>query len=123
MTFAADTVNRYVVNTGAATAAGDIVIGGPGLRVAIPDNNAISIGATYTANLALHQSAVELVMRPLAKPNGGDAAVDMMTVQDPVSGLVFQLSVYKGYNKAMIDVTCLYDARVWKSEAVAILLG
>jgi hypothetical protein len=123
VTFAADTVNRYVVNTGATTAAGNILIGGPGLRVAIPDNNAISIGATYTANLALHQSAVELVMRPLAKPIGGDAAVDMMTVQDPVSGLVFQLSVYKGYNKAMIDVTCLYDARVWKSEAVAILLG
>jgi hypothetical protein len=123
ITFAADTVNKYVVNTGSTSATGSIVIGGPGLRVAIPDNNAISIGSSYTANLAFHQSAVELVMRPLAKPEGGDAAVDMMTVQDPVSGLVFQLSVYKGYNKAMIDITCLYDARVWKSEAVAILLG
>jgi hypothetical protein len=123
ITFAADTVNKYVINTGSTATAGDIVIGGPGLRVAIPDNNAITIGASYTANLALHQAAVELVMRPLAKPLGGDAAEDVMTVQDPVSGLVFQLSVYKGYNKAMIDVTCLYDAKVWKSDGVAILLG
>jgi len=121
--FAADSVNRYVINTGATTTAGNIVIGGPGLRVAIPDNNAITIGGAYTANLAIHQACVELVMRPLAKPVGGDAAVDMMTVQDPVSGLVFQISVYKGYNKAMIDVTCLYDARVWKSDGVAILMG
>ncbi len=123
ITGAADTINKYVVNTGSTATAGDIVIGGPGLRVALPDNNALTIGDSYTANLALHQSCVELVMRPLAKPLGGDAAVDVMTVQDPVSGLVFQLSVYKGYNKAMIDVTCLYQAKVWKSDGVAILLG
>jgi hypothetical protein len=123
ITFAADTVNKYVINTGSTSTAGDIIIGGPGLRTAIPDNNAITIGGSYTANLAIHQAAVELVMRPLAKPVGGDAAVDVMTVQDPVSGLVFQLSVYKGYNKAMIDVTCLYDAKVWKSDGVAVLIG
>jgi len=123
ITFAADTTNKYVINTGSTATAGDIIIGGPGLRIAIPDNNAITIGGSYTANLAIHQSSVELVMRPLAKPLGGDAAVDVMTVQDPISGLVFQLSVYKGYNKAMIDVTCLYQAKVWKSDGVAILLG
>lgn len=123
ITHASDAVNKYVVNTGLVATSGDIVIGGPGLRVAAANNNSVTIGDNYTANLALHQAGVELVMRPLAKPLGGDAAVDMMTVQDPVSGLVFQISVYKGYNKAMIDITCLYDAKVWKSDAVAILLG
>lgn len=123
ITHASDTTNKYVVNTGLVAASGDIVIGGPGLRIATANNDAVTVGNSYTANLALHQSAVELVMRPLAKPLGGDAAVDMMTVQDPVSGLVFQLSVYKGYNKAMIDITCLYDAKVWKSDGVAVLLG
>ena len=123
ITHASDAVNKYVVNTGLVATSGDILIGGPGLRIAAANNDALAIGANYTANLALHQAGVELVMRPLAKPLGGDAAVDMMTVQDPVSGLVFQISVYKGYNKAMIDVTCLYDAKVWKSDAVAILIG
>lgn len=117
----AGTSTKYVVNT--ALSAGSFTIGGPGLRAAESDNDAITVGNSYTANVLLHQSAAELVMRPLAKPLGGDAAVDVMTVQDPFSGLVFQISVYKGYNKAMIDVTTLYDAKVWKSDAIANVLG
>lgn len=120
VTFAGDS-NKYVVNTDAAS--GDFTIGGPGLRTALADNTAMTIGNSFAANVALHRSAVELVMRPLATPNGGDAAVDVMTVQDPHSGLVFQLSAYKGYKKAMIDITVLYDAKAWKSDAIALVLG
>jgi len=122
VTFAGDT-NKYVVNTGLAAVSGNIVIGGPGLREALADTVEMTIGDNYAANVMLHQSAVELVMRPLEKPLGGDAAVDVMTVQDPFSGLVFQISVYKGYNKAMIDVTTLYDAKAWKPDAIALVLG
>ena len=46
-----------------------------------------------------------------------------MTVQDPFSGLVFQISVYKGFYKAMIDVTALYGVKAWKPDAIALLLG
>lgn len=120
-TFAADTANKYVVNT--ALAGGSFAIGAPGTRVAIPDNNAITVGNNYTANLAFHQTAIEVVVRPPALPQGGDAAVDMMTVQDPFSGLVFEIAVYKGYMKSMIEVRCMYDAKVWKSDHVAILIG
>lgn len=122
VTFAGDT-NKYVVNTGFTAASGTAVIGGPGLRATLADTTEMTIGDSYTANTLLHQSALELVMRPLAKPLGGDAAVDVMTVQDPFSGLVFQLSVYKGYNKAMIDITTLYDAKAWKPDAIALVMG
>jgi hypothetical protein len=122
ITFAGDT-NKYVVTTGSTATGGDIVLGSPGLRIAAADATEITVGNSYTANMLIHQSAVELVMRPLAKPLGGDAAVDVMTVQDPFSGLVFQISVYKGYNKAMIDVTTLYDAKAWKPDAIAIVMG
>lgn len=122
VTFADDT-NKYVVNTGFTAASGTAVIGSPGIRATLADTKEMTIGASYTANLAIHQAAVELVMRPLAKPQGGDAAVDEMIVQDPISGLVFRISAYKGYNKAMFDVTALYDVKVWKSDGVAILLG
>jgi len=122
VTFAGDT-NKYVVNTGFTAAAGTAVIGGPGLRATLADTVEMTIGDSYTANVALHKSAIELAMRPLAKPLGGDSAVDVMTVQDPHSGLVFQISVYKGYNKAMIDITTLYQAKTWKPDAVALLLG
>ena len=120
VTFTGDT-NNYVVNT--ALAGGSITIGDPGLRAALADNIAMTVGNNYRANVALHQAGVELAMRPLAKPPGGDAAVDEMIVQDPFSGLTFRISAYKGYNKAMFDITCLYQAKVWNSDAVAILRG
>jgi len=120
ITFAADTVNKYVVESATTTL---ITIAAPGLRVAIADNNAITVGNTATANLAFHKTAIELVCRPVALPDGGDAAVDQMTVQDPFSGLVYDISMYKGYKKAMMEVSCLYGAKVWKSNHVAQLLG
>lgn len=117
----AGTAHKYVVNT--ALSGGSFVIGGPGLRVAETDNDAITVGNNYSANVMLHRKAVELAMRPLSKPLGGDAAVDEMIVQDPFSGLVFRISAYKGYNKAMFDVTCLYQAKAWKSDFIANVLG
>lgn len=121
VTFNADTDNKYVVNT--ALSGGSFAIGATGLRQAAVDNEAITVGNNYTANVMLHQGAVELVCRPLAKPVGGDAAVGVMNVQDPLTGLVFQISVYKGYNKAMMDITCLYQAKVWNSDAIALVIG
>lgn len=120
ITFAGDT-NKYVVKT--ALAGNDLVLQEPGLRADVADNTAITVVSDYTANIAFHRAAVEIGMRPLAQPAGGDAAVDRLTVQDPVSGLVFEVAAYKGYNKAMFDVSCLYGYKVWKPEFVATLLG
>ena len=120
ITIAGDT-NKYVVTS--ALAGGSCTIGAPGLLVAAADNAAVTVGNSFTGNVAFHRAAVELGMRPMAQPNGGDAAVDRMTVQDPFSGLVFEIAAYKGYNKAMFDVSCLYGYKVWKGDFVAALLG
>lgn len=122
VTFAGD-ANKYVVGTGTTAVEGDIILNAPGLRLDLADATELTIGNSYTANLAVHKSAVELVVRPPALPSGGDAAVDVMTVQDPWSGLVYEIAVYKGYMKTMIEVRCLYGAKVWKPEHCAILLG
>lgn len=123
VTFASDTVNSYVVKSGLLTASGDIVINDPGLRVAVADAVEMTIGNSYTYNLGFHQSAIELATRPVAVPNGGDAATERMIVQDTFSGLAFEISVYKGYKKAMFEIGLLYDAIVWKPQHVAILRG
>lgn len=123
VTFAADTVNKYVVGTGITAVAGNVVLNETGLRTDIPDNNALTIGATYTGNVMFHRNAVELVARAPEQPFGGDAAVDRMTVQDPFSGLIYEIAVYKGYGKTMIDVTTFYAVKVWKSDFVATVLG
>lgn len=123
VTFAADTANKYVVNTGLVATSGNIVIGSPGARVLLPDNNAMTIGNNYTPNVGIHRSAMELAVRAPAKPFGGDAAVDVMQVQDPHSGLVFEVSVYKGFNKAMIYVAAVWGKKAWKPDAIATLMG
>lgn len=121
VTFEGDT-NKYVVAT--ALTAGTLVLAGNGLRKALADGVAMTVGAAYTGNIAFHQAAIELVCRPVAgRGVGQDAAIDSMTVQDPVSGLVYDVSVYAGNMMKNIKVSCLYGAKVWKPEFVATLLG
>jgi hypothetical protein len=104
--------------------AGTLVLAGTGLRAALADGVAMTVGESYTGNIAFHQQAIELVCRPVAgRGVGQDAAIDSMTVQDPVSGLVYDVSVYAGNMMKNIKVSCLYDAKVWKPEFVATLLG
>lgn len=113
--------NKYVVNS--ALSGGAFEIGAPGLLADAADTTAVTIGNSYTANLAFHRSAIELAIRPPAMPKGGDAAVDIMLVQDPWSGLVFEIAAYKGYMKSMFEIRCVYGAKAWKSEHIAIMLG
>jgi hypothetical protein len=117
----AGTSHKYVVNS--ALSGGSFTIGAPGLRDAESDNDAITVGANFTGNVAFHRSALELAMRAPANPIGGDAASDMMLIQDPHSGLIFEVSVYKGYKKAMISVGAVWGVKAWKQEHIALLLG
>jgi hypothetical protein len=122
VTFAGDST-KYVVGTGLTAVSGDIVLNNPGLVAAVADTVEMTIGNTYTANVAFHQAAIELAARAPEQPFGGDAAVDRMTVQDPLSGLVFEIAVYKGYGKTMIDVTTLYGVKAWKPDFIVGVLG
>ena len=125
VTFAGDT-NQYVVTTGDGdvSGGGTIVLGAPGLQVAIAaSTTAITVVASSVKNVAFHRAAVEIGIRGMAQPMGGDAAVDRMTVQDPMSGIIYNIAAYKGYNKAMFDISCLYGYKVWKPEFTAVLLG
>lgn len=124
VTFAGDT-NRYMIQSatvsGAAT--GNIVISAPGLREALATTVEGTLGASYAANVGFHRSALELAIRAPAVPDGGDIADDAMLVQDPFSGLIFEIRVYKGYRKAMIEVAAAWGVKAWKRENIAVLLG
>jgi len=122
VTFAADTVNKYVVKTG-TNAAGNIVLADPGLRMTIPDNNAMTILNNYTANMAFHRSAIHLVTRAPAMPDGGDASTDVMEVQDPKSGLAFQVAIYRQYRRIKYEVGMAWGVKCIKPEHTCILLG
>lgn len=122
VTFAADTANKYVVGTGVA-AAGTISLNKPGARVIIPTGNAMTIGNGYTANMAFHRNAIQLITRAPAMPAGGDSADDVIEVQDPMSGLAFQVAMYRQRRRIAYEVGVAWGVKAAKSEFMAILMG
>lgn len=121
-TLAGDT-NKYVVATGTVATAGDIVIGAPGLRIAAADTTELTLGASYIANLAFSQNAIVLAARTPAMPEGGDEADDVILVTDPISGLVFQVALYRQYRRIKYEIGLAWGVKCVKPEHLAILLG
>jgi len=117
----ADTT-KYVVGTGSTSTSGTIVLNA-GLKQARVASDEITLNNTHSPSHMFHRNAVELVMRAPAMPDGGDGADDVITVTDPHSGLVFQVAIYRGYHKSLIEVSTVYGAKVWKPEFVATMIG
>lgn len=93
--------NKYVV---AAASASAITLAEPGLRQDLADNTAITRGAGYVANMAFDRNALLLASRTPAMPEGGDTADDVMNVTDPVSGITFQVALYRQYRQIRYEV-------------------
>jgi hypothetical protein len=119
ITFAGDT-RKYVSG---GLAGGSLSINEVGLLSDIANNAAITVGDSYGANIAFHQAAHEIIMRPPAVPESGDAAIDSMIVQDPRSGLIFEIRVYKGYRKMMVEVALAWGVKAWMPKYIATVLG
>jgi len=123
ITFAGDT-NMYIVAVGfAGDGAGTITIGANGLREPLADTSAITIGADFVANMGFDRTAIQLVTRAPALPNGGDAAEDRMMITDAISGLSFEVATYRGYRKVRYEISIAWGVKVIKPEHCAILLG
>lgn len=127
VTFAGDT-NKYVV-TGGIAAPGTITIGAPGLLVALPASAvAVTVGNTATSNVAFSRSAIQLITRTPAMPIGPDGkamdmADDVMNLTDPVSGIVYQIAVYRQFMQLVYHVRLAWGYQGIKPNHVAVLLG
>lgn len=123
ITFAGDT-NKYVAT---ALTGGTVTIASPGLKQDLAENVALTVGNNYSANVSFERSAIELAVRAPAMPmiNGkaSDAAIDRMTITDPVSGIPFEISVYPGQGKMLIQIAAVWGVKAWKPENINILLG
>lgn len=120
VTFAGDT-NQYIVQT--ALAAGSLTLAAPGLRQTLADNVAMTVLGTFTANVAFTPNALVLAARAPARPAGGDSADDVTMVQDPVSGLAFEIALYREYRRIRYEVALAWGWGVVKREHIALLLG
>lgn len=120
ITFAGD-ANKYVVAS--ALSGGSVTIAAPGLQAALADGVAMTVGGTYTANMAFDKNAIQLVTRAPALPNGTDQAADSMMLTDPRSGLTFEVRVYYGYRKVRYEVALAWGVKNIKPEHSVLLLG
>nr|WP_315467147.1 P22 phage major capsid protein family protein [uncultured Undibacterium sp.] len=127
VTFAGDT-NKYVVAAGVA-APGTITLAAPGLRVAIPASaTAMTIGNNFTPSLLFAKSSIVLATRAPALPKDAsgreaDMADDRMMITDPLTGLNFELSLYRQYRQIRYELAMAWGQKLVKQEHAAILLG
>ncbi len=119
VTFAGDS-NKYVIKSLVGTT---LTLNSPGLRVAVADNTAITLGNSYVSNVAFTEDAMVMAARPPAAPEGGDSAIDMEMVTDPVSGITFEIRQYAEYRRMRWEVGLAWGFGVVNGEHIALLQG
>lgn len=120
VTFTGDT-NKYVVNS--ALSGGSLAIGKPGLRAALADDVAMAVGNSYTPNAAFARSSVILAARAPAVPEGGDNADDAMMLTDPLTGLTFEVRVYRQYRQVKFEIGLAWGVSAVNGGHIALLAG
>ena len=114
--------HKYVVISADASD-NEITIGEPGLQEALSGSETITIASDYTPNIAMARSALVLAARAPAAPQGGDSADDAMFITDPMSGLTFEVRVYRQYRQVKYEVAMAWGVSGIKEEHIAILMG
>lgn len=115
------TSSKYVVDT--ALSGGSFGLHEPGVRDAIDDNAAVTLGASYVANMAFARSAIVLAMRPPATVTGGDLASDRFNITDPVSGMTLTVSRYPQYRQHQLEISLVWGWQTVNPEHVVVLAG
>ena len=120
VTFAADSVNKYVVGTGTAVATGPIVLNRPGTLVSIADANAITVGGDFTPNLAFEKSSVVGVIRPPIIPD--NPTINQMSISDDF-GMTYLLLDIAQYGQRTWELHVAWGFKAVQPEHICLLMG
>lgn len=112
---------KYMVKTALTSTL--VEINAPGLMAAVTDGDTVTVNAAFTSNYAFHRSALVLATRLPAMPVGGDGADDVVSVVDPVSGITYQIALYRGYRQVHMEVGLAWGVKAIKPEFIAINQG
>lgn len=119
VTFAADSDNKYVVTS--ALSGGAFTIGGPGLKAAITDNNAITVIGDHRANFAFQREAVVAAFRPFQASAAGVVAMDQM--MDDETGITLRVEVTRQRKQDLWSLDAMWGTKVIRPEGVIKILG
>ena len=114
----------YVVSTANADVdSGNVDINAPGLLEAtVGTGETLLLNASLDRNMAFSRSAIHLVTRVPALPREGDSAVDRMVIQDPRSGLAFEVSKYLEHRQVKYEIAAAWGYEMIKPEHCALLI-
>lgn len=119
VTFAGDS-NKYVVNTGLTAVAGSITLGKPGLKATLADAAEMTIGDSYTPNLAFQRDAIVGVMRPPVMP--ANPTIQQVLITDQF-GMTYLLCDIAQYGQRTWELHLAWGFKAVQPEHVALLLG
>ncbi len=131
ITFAGDTQTYAVTSGDADVSGGGSISFVPGLKVVIEASaHAITLKASHVMNLGFHRDAFGLAVRA---PEIGTKALfgaettnnlsNMVTLNDPVTGLVMRIELIRMYKMWMYDIDCLWGVTLVSPERAARLAG
>lgn len=117
ITFTGD-ANKYVVAS--ALASNVVTLAAPGLRQAVADNIAITVGNNYTANLAFERSSVVGVLRPPLMP--ANPTITQQLISDPM-GMTYLMLDIAQYGQRSWELHLAWGFKTVNSEFSSIVLG
>ncbi|HST21157.1 MAG TPA: P22 phage major capsid protein family protein [Blastocatellia bacterium] len=123
-TVAGDSQTYVIISTSVLSTADADFTFEPAAQVAWADNAAVTFKATHVVNLGFHRDAFAFATRPLTS-----STVDLqlgnqiMSMQDPKSGLVLRLEISRQHKQTVWDFDILYGAELIRPELAARLAG
>ena len=116
----------YVITENATQAASNTDVSlkiSPPLRVALAGNEAITrAGGNHVANLAFHRDAIAFANRPLLDSVDG-LGNQIMSAQDPVSGLTLRLEVSRQHKRTRWSYDILFGAKLVRPALACRVFG
>ena len=126
ITFGTDT-QQYVLTADAtisAAATGDIIVAPPLKTIVLINAEVNEAISDHVVNLAFHRDAFAFATRPLISETIGlSLGSQIMSMQDPVSGLVLRLEVSRQHKRVTWEFDILWGAKLVRPELACRLAG
>lgn len=115
----------YVVLTGVTLAVGNTTVAiSPALKVAKTGGEVVTLTASHRVNLVFHRDAFAFATRPLvANTEEFSLGNQILSLQDPITGLVMRLEVSRQYKRVAWEFDILWGVKLVRPEFACRLLG
>lgn len=124
-TVAGDTQSYVILTASDLTSTDGDVTFAPAAKVAWANDAAVTFVASHRVNLAFHRDAFAFATRPLLDTTsaGFDFGRKLLSLQDPVSGLVLRLEVSRQHKRVVWEFDILWGVKLVRPELAVRILG